>query len=129
MEAVLGVNDLTKALRDAGTANKIGLLLNAEYDRLYSGLTAQIEANMGNMAAVSYINPKYLETGDNNTYHGHIGTVVASYGTYIPALGPRIAQGGIKNGEYWTRDPNTFGQVINNTAYYALKAGKAKAEY
>jgi hypothetical protein len=102
------------------------LFLNSEYDQLYSGLMAQIEANMGNMTAVSYVNPGYLKTGDNDTYHGHIGTVVANYGTYIPALGPRISQGGIKNGEYWTRDPNTFGRVMNNTSFYRLKRDRVK---
>ncbi|MDR2363914.1 MAG: hypothetical protein LBD65_05820 [Spirochaetaceae bacterium] len=126
IEAVLGANDLTNALRAAGVANKIGLFLNSEYDQLYSGLMAQIEANRGNMTVVSYVNPGYLKTGDNDAYHGHIGTVVANYGTYIPALGPRISQGGIKNGEYWTRDPKTFGGVMNSTSFYRLKTGRGK---
>ncbi|MFP3089647.1 hypothetical protein LQZ21_04905 [Treponema sp. TIM-1] len=127
VEAVFGENDLTKALRDAGIANEIGLFLDENYYRLNSGLTAQVVGNMGYLVAASYINPGYLDTGDNN-YHGHIGTVVANYGTYIPALGPRISQGGVKNGEYWVRDPDTFGRVINNTSYYTLKAEMAKTK-
>ncbi|MDR2029557.1 MAG: hypothetical protein LBP93_08480 [Treponema sp.] len=128
VDAVFGENDLTKALRNAGVANEIGLFLDGNYSPLDSGVMAQAASNMGYLVAVSYINPGYLETGDNTRYHGHIGTVVAHYGTYIPALGPRISQGGAKNGEYWTRDPGTFGSVINNTSYYALKAGMARAK-
>ncbi|MDR0589339.1 MAG: hypothetical protein LBG25_02205 [Spirochaetaceae bacterium] len=128
IEAVLGETDLTKALRNAGIANKIGLFLDENYHPLGSELMAQIASNMGYLVAASYINPGYLATGDNTAYHGHIGTVVANYGTYIPALGPRISQGGVKNGEYWLRDPNTFGRVINNTSYYALRAGMARAK-
>ncbi|MDR1108597.1 MAG: hypothetical protein LBL19_06135 [Spirochaetaceae bacterium] len=125
IETVFGKNDLTRSLRQAGIANEIGLLMDTEYDRLNSALTAQIEANRGSLVAVSYINPKYPETGDNQ-YHGHVGTVVANYGTYIPALGPRISQGGAKNGEYWALDPDTFGGVMNYTSYYSLRSALAK---
>jgi hypothetical protein len=126
IETVFGENELTRALKQAGIANEIGLYMDAEYDRLYSALAAQIEANRGNMVAVSYINPGYLETGDNNRFHGHIGTVVANYGAYIPALGPKISQGGVKNGEYWTGDPLTFGGVTDHTSYYSLRSAMAK---
>jgi hypothetical protein len=124
VEAVLGKTELTKALRDAGIANEIGLFLDANHLRINSGLLAQYAANMGDLVAAAYINPGYLKTSNNNEYHGHIGTVVANYGTYIPALGPRISQGGAKNGEYWTRDPDTFGRVMNNTSFYKIKTNR-----
>ncbi|MDR2759430.1 MAG: hypothetical protein LBB78_08615 [Spirochaetaceae bacterium] len=129
LKAVSNDNSLIKEINKAGIANEIGLYLQQEYMQLDSGLTAQILANIGMIVPISYINPGYdARRNNNNNYHGHIGTVVANYGTYIPALGPRISQGGAKNGEYWTRDPDTFGRVINNTSFYRVKKSMAKTK-
>jgi hypothetical protein len=126
IEAILGKNKLTQALKQAGVANEIGLYLDANYHKLSSELMAQITSNFGHFVAIAYVNPGYLETADNDQYHGHMGTVVAHYGTYIPALGPRISQGGAKNGEYWTRDPMIHGRVMNHTSFYTIREAMAK---
>jgi hypothetical protein len=88
---------LIKGVTKAGIANEIGLYLQQEYKGLDSGLRAQILANMGVPVAISYINPRYdtINKGNNNEAHGHIATVTANYGTYIPALGPRISAGSV----------------------------------
>ncbi|MDR3160155.1 MAG: hypothetical protein LBU28_00895, partial [Spirochaetaceae bacterium] len=98
----------------AGKANGMGGYFKGNY-RTIDGLTAQYLANMGIPVALSYINP-------DNTQAGHIAVVTANYGTYIPALGPRITQAGVKNGQYWARDPQTFGgrSVRPYSSYYAL---------
>lgn len=48
----------------------------------------------------------------------HMATVVASYGTFIPALGPRISQAGLENGEMWARYSNAFGSKVSLSKYY-----------
>lgn len=49
---------------------------------------------------------------------GHMATVVASYGTYIPALGPRVSQGGVSNGEMWAGYSRSFGSKLSQSNYY-----------
>jgi hypothetical protein len=80
------------------------------------GWEAQDAANRGALAKVSYINP--APKG-----HGHIATVVASYGTYIPALGPHTAQGGGTNGLMPT--VKGFGQNMSVSNYYVIASNEA----
>jgi hypothetical protein len=98
------------------------LRANAMGERLAStrssveGWEAQDAANRGELAKVSYINPIPDKSG-------HIATVVASYGTYIPALGPKIAQGGGTNGVMWTQ--KGFGRVMSSSNYYVVASNEA----
>jgi hypothetical protein len=75
------------------------------------GWIVQDAANRGAVGKVSYINP------DPNG-HGHIATVIASYATYIPALGPRTAQAGKTNGEMWAA--KGFGGNLSSSNYYVF---------
>ena len=106
---------VTRMLDDRGigntNANKMGENLKKFYPSISAGWVAQAMANMGFNTKISYINP------DSNK-PGHIATVVANYGTYIPALGPLVAQGGAYNGIMYAGSGKSFGSTLNNSNYY-----------
>ncbi|MDR0638504.1 MAG: hypothetical protein LBG27_06340 [Spirochaetaceae bacterium] len=91
-------------------ANAMGKLLAEKYTSV-PGWTVQDAANRSAVGKVSYINPIPGESG-------HIATVIANYGTYIPALGPRTAQAGSTNGEMWAE--KGFGTTLSSSNYYIL---------
>jgi hypothetical protein len=109
--ALLGVEMANMLVTEEGigytNANAMGKLLAEKYSSV-EGWEVQDAANKGAVGKVLFINP----TGES----GHIATVITSYGTYIPALGPMIAQAGLTNGEMWA--VKGFWRDFSSSNYY-----------
>jgi hypothetical protein len=112
--ALLGVEMANRLVKEEGigytNANSMGSILAKGFTSV-EGWKVQDAANKGEVGKVSYINP-------NSGESGHIATVVASYGTFIPALGPRVAQGGSSNGEMWAK--KGFGSALGTSNNYII---------
>ncbi|GEM_PF-1159817 len=113
--AMFANESITKLLDKRGigytNANLMGENLEKYYPQIKEGWMAQAMANMGLNTKISYINPNL-----NNS--GHIATIVANYGTYIPALGPLVSQGGISNGQMYAGSSYSFGSTLSSSNYY-----------
>jgi hypothetical protein len=125
VEAVYGKNSETvKQLQKDGIindiANKLGINSAKSLSEIDKPWMAQYLANAGLLVSMSYVNPEYLKTHDNK-FHGHIATVVANYGTFIPALGPRVAQAGMANGIYPANYREAFGKASTVSRFYVVK--------
>ncbi|GHV93453.1 hypothetical protein AGMMS50268_39560 [Spirochaetia bacterium] len=115
--ALLGLKNVANLLSEGVNtkANMMGTNLAAHYQEITEPWMIQDLANKGLLGKISYINPK-------PEGHGHIGTVVSNYGTFIPALGPKVSQGGLANGEMWSAYSNAFGSnKLENSKYYLLE--------
>jgi hypothetical protein len=120
--ALLGVEMANRLVIEKGIgytkANDMGNILAKGYTSV-EGWEVQDAANRGEIGKVSYINP-------NPGERGHIATVIASYGTFIPALGPRVAQGGSSNGEMWAK--KGFGSTLDASNNYIISQKILKAD-
>jgi hypothetical protein len=120
--ALLGIEMANRLVTEKGIdytrANDMGNILAKGYTSV-EGWEVQDAANRGEIGKISYINPNPKE-------RGHIATVIASYGTFIPALGPRVAQGGSSNGEMWAK--KGFGSTLDASNNYIISQKILKAD-
>lgn len=118
---MFGNESITKLLDKQGigntNANLMGDNLAKYYPQIDEGWMAQAMANMGLDTKISYIN-------SNPEYSGHIATIVANYDTYIPALGPLVSQGGIRNGQMYAGSSYSFGSTLSSSNYYWMLSDK-----
>jgi hypothetical protein len=117
--ALLGTEAADRLVTERGigytNANSMGRILGENFTSV-EGWEVQDAANRGDVGKVSFINP-------DPEGRGHIATVVASYGTFIPALGPKVAQGGMTNGVMWAN--KGFGDDLKVSKNYVISQASA----